>query len=322
MNQLQHKQHKQHKQLQHEHNKQLQHEHNKQVKQHEHNKSNPQQQDLHVQKFTEKIKDMLVYPPGKTPSTLIVHDPLNVNILQELIYFFNNTDVRNYLIRHFMSKMEPESGCQYMGTFFVREKDDDSRELLMDKEHHGETLFATLAELLGAKKKYLSQKRKKTLFTLAILYKVASIHFVSFMYDPVQRRLVTFDPGNNLYHNGSRVLIPNCIDTFVEHNLLPHQDAVTRTGPCKQYYFGRTFGPQYNGEDPDETDLPADAFCQSWSLRFKLNCILNKGDPSFVKKWCDIKPQNREASMVRDFFIPILTEHPWLLAKFKKACGV
>lgn len=279
--------------------------------------------EIRIQQFTDKIKKMLVYPASQTPSPLVVQE-LPVNILQELIYFFNDTKVRDYLIRHFRNKVQPQSGCQYLGTMFVREKDDDSRELMMDEEHHRDDYLKnqcfTLADVIKNKIKYLQKRNMRTLFTLAILYKVSSIHFVSFMYDPVARRLISFDPGNNLYHNGSRVLIPNCVDAFVEHGLLPHQDALTRTGPCGQYYFGRTFGPQYNGEDPDQTDLPADAFCQSWSLRFKLYCIVNKGDHSFVKEWCRIPPKNRQASMVRDFFIPILEDHPCLLDKFRKAC--
>jgi len=249
-----------------------------------------------------------------------------VNTLQELIYFFNEVPVRNFLIEKFLEEgVRRKTNCQYMGTYFVREKDDDSHVLVLDTDHHQQqspkdpTCFS---DVIRQKRSFLLNKKgKKTLFTMAILYKVAAIHFVSFLYDPVQQRIVSFDPGNNLYHNGSRVLIPNCVDAFVGHHMIPHQDHVVHTGMCKDYFHGRRYGPQYNGEDPRQTELPADKFCQSWSLRFVLFCILNDGKHDFVHEWCKIRPRERENSMMTEFFIPILSHFAHLRNQFKINVG-
>jgi len=242
-----------------------------------------------------------------------------INVIQQLIYFFNNVPVRDYLIQKCLND-HPGSGCQYMGTFFVSEQDDDSHVLVLDKDHHkGE--IKTWAEILKHRMSVLKNPQNiKTLFTLAILYDGSAIHFVSFMYDPATKTLVSFDPGYNLYQNGSRVLIPNCIDRFVKLKLIPNQDAYKKTGPCQQFFFGRKYGVQYNGSDPETTTLPADAFCQSWSLFFVMKTIESRGDTSFVKKWCKITPKNRKALIMKEFFIPNLRES-FLMNKFREENG-
>jgi len=251
-----------------------------------------------------------------------------LNVVQNLIYFFNEVSTRDYMVKLYAKKLFPETKCDYLGTLFVREEDDDSHALLVERfEHDGSDDITsghlTLDEFLGKRMSKLTRKSKRPnkLFTVAILYKLSAIHFVSFMYNSSSRRLITFDPGANLYLNGSRVIIPNVINTFVVLGLIDDTDRVVITGLCGTKHHGRKYGVQYNGEDPRLTSLPADAFCQSWSLLFVIMCIMYDGDYSFVETWCAIRPVHREAFVTERLLLSHVLTQPILLDKFRKEYG-
>jgi len=145
-----------------------------------------------------------------------------------------------------------------------------------------------------------------------------SIHFVSFLYDESRRQLVCFDPGFNLYQNGTRVVIPIVTNLFIRLGWISDEDASIPVGRCKKLYHGRRYGVQYNGEDPDRVGLAADAFCQSWSLFFIISCILFRGDWSFVEHWCSIEPQQREQFIMERFFLPHVLLNDTVLKLFRE----
>ena len=241
----------------------------------------------------------------------------DVNILQELIYFFNEPGVRNYLVKHYTDRLYPGTPCQHAGTFFLRKSDDDAMVLELDGEHHpshGGVQFKTALQKIGS---FLKSSGKITLFTLAILYNMSSIHFVSCMYDRSRKKLVCFDPGFNLYQNGSRVLIPVCIDNFINLGLIDSEDDTVVVGKCHRLWYGRRFGVQYNGDNPNIVSLAADSFCQSWSLFFIIMCIVFRGDYNFVWLWCEILPHKREQFILERFFLPHLLSHAPILRRFR-----
>lgn len=250
-----------------------------------------------------------------------------LNVVQNLIYFFNEVSTRDYMVKLYAKKLFPRTRCEYMGTLFVREEDDDSHALLVERlENDGsesEMGHMTLDDFMHKRMSKLTRKsrRPNKLFTVAILYKLSAIHFVSFMYNSSARKLITFDPGANLYLNGSRVIIPNVINTFVSLGLIDDTDRVAITGLCGTKHNGRRYGVQYNGEDPRHTSLPADAFCQSWSLLFVIMCIVYDGDHSFVDTWCAIRPAHREAFVTERLFLSHVMTQPVLLERFRKEYG-
>lgn len=239
-----------------------------------------------------------------------------INVVQELIYFFNEPAVRNYLVDHY-TRLYPDTPCQHAGTFFLRKSDDDAMVLELDADHHRNYGGMQFKKALERLKSFLKARGKITLFTLAILYNTSSIHFVSCMYDEGRRKLVCFDPGFNLYQNGSRVLIPVCIDNFIQLRLIDNEDDTVVIGKCHRLWYGRRFGVQYNGDDPDAVSLAADSFCQSWSLFFIIMCIVFKGDYNFVWLWCKIPPTKREQFILERFFFPHLLSHAPILRRFR-----
>lgn len=242
-------------------------------------------------------------------------------VVQELIFFFNETGVRNYLIDHYSKKLYPDTPCQYAGTFFLNKVDDDVMALRLDRDHHAglpphaldfERTLRLLAPLFVG-----NSPKTKTLFTLAILYNLNAIHFVSFLYDRIDRQLVCFDPGFNLYQNGSRVLIPICAETFLRLDWIATENDVILIGKCPQLHYGRRFGVQFNGKDPETVSLAADPFCQSWTLFFVLACIMFNGDWSFVRTWCEIGPLQREQFILERFFLPHVLQQAPILRRFR-----
>lgn len=239
------------------------------------------------------------------------------NVVQELIYFFNEPVIRNYLVNMYLHQLYPETVCQYAGTFFLKELSDDSLDLEMDNGHHPQQTDSNFKSGLLKNKDLFLTKGKKTLFTLAILYHGNAIHFVSFLYDYPDGKLICFDPGYNLYQNGTRVLIPNCRNIFLQLGWIRTEDDCVIIGRCHKIYHGRRYGIQYNGTDPDKVRLPADAFCQSWTLFFVLTCIMYNGDWNFVWAWCKIKPSQREQFILERFFFPMVLMNPPVLKKFR-----
>jgi len=209
-----------------------------------------------------------------------------VESLQTLIYIMNEDWVRNTILRDHRSP-----GTCWMGSFQYRSR-----------------LEPEPFRVIGRK------RCRYYLFTVALLYEQNKIHYMAFIYDKSIRKMICFDSGYNLYHVGERQILPEVVGVFRDYGYLDSVDVQDR---CHQVYYNKRWGVQYNGEDPKTVHLPADAFCQTWSMYFLVSFLRQK-DILFLKKWCAIPPSKRERYLVRHFIRPVLRQHARIQRYFQK----
>lgn len=259
------------------------------------------------------------------------------NLMQELIYFFNEYEVRERVLTRFIKNAHLEKKCEYLGTLDVTEFHHERHDLLIvDNKHHPSSLrfsilqrilpksehpqtFSTpesflkspfnITHLLETNKKFrkLFTQRPTVikLFSVCLQYKVNSVHFCAFIYDPIKKIIVCFDPGASLYLGGERHIIPGIVKAFRQSSLIGmhEKNSVLTLGLCGKSYFKKFWGVQFNGQHPKEVILPADAFCQTWTLFFLCEFILNQlsFDFQYFRHWCHLKPRDRELFLFHDF---------------------
>jgi hypothetical protein len=197
-----------------------------------------------------------------------------VESLQTLIYIMNEDWIRDTVLRDHRS---PDV-C-WLGSFQYRSK--------LDSSHF---------RIIGKK------RCRYYLFTTALLYEENKIHYMGFVYDKTIRKMICFDPGYNLYYVGEKRILPEVVAIFRDGGYLDSVDVEDR---CDQVYYNKRWGIQFNGQTGR---LPADAFCQTWSLFFLVSFIKKK-DVLFLKRWCAIPPSERERYLLRRFIRPLLNRH-------------
>jgi len=236
------------------------------------------------------------------------------DLLQNVIYFFNQPEIRDYVIHHYLKFIPNEKRVDWEGTYYFDEKG------MIDSHYHTGMENVHLKDFI--KSKTIFKREPKTrhdyiIFTACILYEGNRVHFLSFIYDKTKKILVCFDPGVHLYHKGQEALIPLLQESFVHNGLIsPKKESIERIGLCGNEYYGKKYGIQYEGSDPEKTNLPADSFCQSWTLFFLIEFLRHQCSDRFVSTWCKIPPKYREGFIITYYFLPWLQQDPFIHKKF------
>jgi len=219
-------------------------------------------------------------------------------LLQSLIYTMNEESVRNELIQNCIRVSSSSYPCKWLGTWTI--------EYDKKKEMRIRSTQKTMNEFV---KSLSFQSNTIYLFTVCFVYEGNRVHYVAFIYYPSLKKLVSFDPGVELYHHGQMTIVPHIRNVFYEHRLISNNviNRQQNIGKCLEFSFcGKKWGIQYNANHTHS--LPADAFCQTWTLFFLTRWILQLDpmDLSFVGNWCKIHPTRRELFLLSFFILPQL----------------
>ena len=153
------------------------------------------------------------------------------------------------------------------------------------------------------------------MFTVCLVYDEHLVHYVAFLYVSKERRLISFDPGVQIYLHGQKTIVPRIEKYFMSEDLI---DSDVRLGHCHQFRWkGKRMGVQYTGLE----DRP-DAFCQTWTIFFLVRFLYSKSHRvddihRFVREWCKILPKNRAVMLTEQFIIPTLMYFPRVLKDLK-----
>lgn len=222
---------------------------------------------------------------------------MEINILQELIYALNEDRERDVIMRHLCRTTSHTSHVVWKGTFRL-----DARRRSFQP--------------------WRLRARRCYLFTVAYRYGQNRIHFVAFVLDTMNDdgrvRLVCFDPGYNLYVQGTKVIVPIVRNAFEKGLGKRHLNVVYRTACIPIPRTSKVaFGVQFNGGASGRGRIDmADAFCQSWTLFFLKTYVENDQTDDFFKKWCAIPPRDRWVFLTHSFLIPSVVQHRVLRTTF------
>lgn len=234
------------------------------------------------------------------------------NMIQNIIYFFNQPPIRDYVIELHKNILPIGKKIIWDGTYFFNEKG------TMDPYHHPDIgNDVSLTNFLKNRDNYQNKKSLFVLATCCVTYEGNKVHFLSLIYDRKNRMLIFFDPGIHLYEKGQDVAVPIVKNAFINTGLIDNTKNIERIGLCSSSYHGKKMGIQYNGEDPAKTRLPADSFCQSWTLYYLVEFLHNQCTDKFFSSWCSIPPPKRETFILTNFFIPHLRTHSFLYKKWR-----
>lgn len=164
------------------------------------------------------------------------------------------------------------------------------------------TFFMNKTRNFTAYRKWDLNKAKIFLFTVAYIYQDHNVHYVAFALDTNKSRLVCFDPGDDLYLYGKLKIIPRIVNDMRKCQIIKRVTDVKLVAKCE----GSMFGIQYDGRSARKTVLPADAFCQSWTIYFLKMYVEHNGSTSFFKDWCKIEPSLRQLFLLESFIIPTI----------------
>jgi hypothetical protein len=239
------------------------------------------------------------------------------DMLQNIIYFFNQQDIRDHTIGHYKKMLPHGKNIDWDGTYYFNEYG------IMDPYYHKGENKTTLLNFIKNRPLYQRQnhrfksKNYFILFTCCILYEENRVHYLSFIFRPHTGMLISFDPGIHLYTKGQDILVPLIRDTFLKAGFI-RKNNLERVGLCKDKYHNRRWGIQYNGTDPNISSLPADSFCQSWTLFFLIEFIRHGCSDHFFRSWCKIPPKSREIFILMYYFLPWLQHDAYISKKFEK----
>lgn len=229
----------------------------------------------------------------------------NIDMIQSFIHTMNDKKLRTEIIKHSLHLSGKQESYQWLGTWIVQKTKKD----LQNVQNIQQLSFSlsSVSHLVSKNKTKLEQKN--SIFTVCILYDINLVHYVSFLYFPNHKKLISFDPGVELYLHGRETIVPLIRKAFYENELiksLPIQQS-ENLGRCHEFSFcGKNWGIQYNGKNYHK--LPADSFCQTWTIFFITRYLMQpKEDFSFIKYWCKINPHEREYFIISFFIIPYLT---------------
>lgn len=228
------------------------------------------------------------------------------SLLQSFIYTMNNKKLRSEIIQYHLRFNHKKETHDWLGTWMVSLAGNNNLESI-ENIAQLQAQDKALYKLIAKNKKRFTHKI--ALFTVCIVYDRNLVHYVSFVYIPSEKKLWSFDPGVELYLHGQKTIVPQIRRAFHQNGLIsntqihPQQDL----GRCTDNSFcGKKWGIQYNGNH--KTHLPADSFCQTWTIYFSIRLLLQEDsrDLSFVEDWCRISPKERESSIITYFILPQL----------------
>lgn len=229
----------------------------------------------------------------------LIHGEMSANprfqmssLLQNIIYFFNQTNIRDFVIHHHINMFSLDDKVKWDGTYYFNEQG------IMDNFYHRDLKEnTTLTQFLKSRKVFFSRKKQPDfiIFTACILYEENKVHYLAFVYQPQKEILVCFDPGIRLYHKGQDILVPLLAQAFKNCNLIPNLNRIERVGLCNKKFYGKQWGIQYQGSNPAQTNLPADSFCQLWTICFLVEFMKNHCSDEFLTHWCTVPPKIRES---------------------------
>lgn len=265
----------------------------------------------------------------------------DAGLVQQIIYFFNELENRSYLLdKLFLKSLYPEKPIAYLGTYNVRAH--GKRDLVDDDAALKSPVSAPLTlDVMLARDERRCACGDKTLllWTVCLHYEDMRVHFVSFVYNRDNHKLYSFDSGSNLYCVGEDIIVPRTRDAvekaFGKAKISrPGKTTTTKhggqkkpcidhehVGRCDNKHYGTRWGIQFSGDNPLYNHLPADAFCQSWSLFFLCEIIRRYRpekpiDMKFIRLWCNIEPRHREWYIISAFFLPLLAYNPVFHSRF------
>lgn len=229
------------------------------------------------------------------------------DMIQNIIYFFNQPKIRDYVLSVNINNLPAGKKVKWDGTHFFDEYGS------MDPYHHPDTEGMSLTQFLKKRKHYNDGDDGYVLATCCITYEGNRVHFLSLIYNKKKGVLTFFDPGIHLYEKGQDVAVPIVSDAFLKNGWIKNtNNHIERVGLCSRDYHGKKWGIQYDGSDPKKTKLPADSFCQSWTLYYLVEFLRNKCTDKFFSKWCMVPPDKRETFMMMKFFLPYLETHSYM----------
>lgn len=238
--------------------------------------------------------------------------PLSFHVfLQEFIYFMNESGVRDDIIRKRLASLEVDA--DWLGSWNVQGEKYKLQFLevppSLSKSGKNKDVFTVL------QKKLPRMTNGIFMFTVCYHYEDRRVHYVSFVYDAKKASLKHFDPGISLYLHGQETLVPSLYKIFNSIGLI---DKSQEVGEClhQTKWKGKIMGIQFDGNT--KVKLPADAFCQTWTVFFLIRSMVNNFESeSFVETWCSIRPRRREAFLISNFVLPFLLEYP---RYYKRIC--
>lgn len=235
----------------------------------------------------------------------------NVGLLQSFIHLMNDMETRNEIMAYHMR--QSTTPCRWWGTWFVRVSGNHSL-TLTDTDPVWKYKPTSLQDLV----RHLDKKKRSAstlcMFTVCLQYDAYSVHYVSFVYK--DRTLLSFDPGVRVYPHGQKTIVPR-IQKLMES--LQMIDTHRVEGACTAFCFRqKKHGVQFNGRVHQK--LPADAFCQTWTVfflvrLFSLTDASIESMSSLVQRWCSIPPGKREYFLMTMFILPTLTYFPKVMKK-------
>lgn len=241
----------------------------------------------------------------------------NDHLLQQFIYTMNEYRFRTMIMNHHLK--HSHSSHKWCGTWTVQLNNNDL--VFRDMDPLFKSKLRTNISIHDFIKHYKSKWFKKeglTLFTVCLVYEGNLVHYVAFIYSPLDKTLISFDPGVSLYHHGQETIVPKVTEAFRANGLILDKNEVL--GSCKVYRWkGRRMGVQFDGQK--QRERPADAFCQTWTLFFLIRYLYthryNFND--FVQSWCSIPPKQRRFFLLSNFIIPTLLYFPKIIHHLKKS---
>lgn len=237
------------------------------------------------------------------------NDPDISRYLQTFIHAMNEPINRDAVIYDYI---QSANDVEWLGTWYVKNIHDGKKNkpelVVARKSDFCPTVGEKLADRVRFHQSHLLDKTHVyKIFTVCIYYDINLVHYVSFVFDVNNRNLISFDPGIELYKRGLKTIIPALRRIFYSLRLsktplIRQQDALV-VGRCDIKFNGKKYGIQFNGQI--HRDLPADAFCQTWTIFFLVR-LVNLRNTDFVSEWCSIHPYQRESYILSSFIIPIL----------------
>jgi hypothetical protein len=226
----------------------------------------------------------------------------------------NHQANRDAVIDHCISHNNAKD-TEWLGTWYVRKGKNSDLTLTQDTAIFDKATGQPLKHIVNRNiSRFTNREIPYKIFTVCILYDTNLVHYVSFVYDAKLQTLYSFDPGMELYLHGLKTIIPGVRKIF--HDLkLANKSNSSVIGRCNFSFRGKKPGIQFNGEI--HRDLPADAFCQTWTLFF-LTRLITLRNMDFVTIWCQIPPARRESYLVIAFIIPLLENNETISQSYFK----
>ena len=225
------------------------------------------------------------------------------DLLQNVIYFMNNNHIRHQVMK---KTLKTNRTCEYLGTWSVMYEPGSALKLRPSFDdpffNHESLSRQSLDEfVLSRRARFLTRSKPCKLFSVCIIYEGNKVHYVSFVYDNVFKKMYSFDSGIQLYTHGLDTLIPAVQRAFLLAGLI-RSGKNNLLGKCHSY---KLKGIQYNGGDGS---FPADSFCQSWSLFFLVQYSI-VGNYKFITSWCNVRPMYRERYIITCFLLPTFKQN-------------